>query len=135
MRSSEFNNPTVVRHVANLAEAQKDKSFDYGGRTTDPRASSSRAICGMIQNSIGFYGAVKSGAKFPFGVTELPYYPDVGGRARKTRLSAARASGSWAARSPRKYTGIAKFFTYLSAPTCRKPGTRRPAICRSPRRL
>ena len=32
----EFNNPTVVRHIANLAEAQKDKSFDYGGRTTEP---------------------------------------------------------------------------------------------------
>src|SRR5207253_691638 len=32
----EFNNPTVTRHIANLAEAQKDKSFDYGGRTTEP---------------------------------------------------------------------------------------------------
>src|SRR6201987_2189251 len=27
----EFNNPTLVRHIRNLAGAQKDKSFDYGG--------------------------------------------------------------------------------------------------------
>ncbi|HML11500.1 MAG TPA: extracellular solute-binding protein, partial [Stellaceae bacterium] len=31
-----FNNPTVERHIANLADAQKDKSFDYGGRTVEP---------------------------------------------------------------------------------------------------
>jgi sn-glycerol 3-phosphate transport system substrate-binding protein len=39
----EFNNPIVVDHIRNLAEAQKDKSFDYGGRTSEPRASSSTA--------------------------------------------------------------------------------------------
>src|SRR5260370_11018131 len=32
----EFNNPTVVRHIANLAAAQKDKDFDYGGAPPPP---------------------------------------------------------------------------------------------------
>jgi len=109
----EFNNPTVVRHVANLAEAQKDKSFDYGGRTTEPEGKFISGDCGMIQNSIGFYGAVKSGAKFPFGVTELPYYPDVAGAPQNSIIGGASL---WVmgGKKPEEYTGIAKFFTYLS---------------------
>ena len=38
----EFNNPTVVRHIANLAAAEKDRSFDYGGRTTEPEGKFSQ---------------------------------------------------------------------------------------------
>jgi hypothetical protein len=30
-----FNNPLVAKHISNLAEAQKNKSFDYGGRTSE----------------------------------------------------------------------------------------------------
>ena len=47
----EFNNPTVVRHIANLAAAEKDKSFDYGGRTTEPEGKFANGECGMIQTS------------------------------------------------------------------------------------
>ena len=42
----EFNNPVVAKHIGNLAEAQKDKSFDYGGRTSEPEGSSSTASAG-----------------------------------------------------------------------------------------
>jgi sn-glycerol 3-phosphate transport system substrate-binding protein len=109
----ELNNPTVVRHVANLAAAQKDKSFDYGGRTTEPEGKFISGDCGMIQNSIGFYGAVKAGAKFPFGVTELPYYPDVKGAPQNSIIGGASL---WVmgGKKPEEYKGVAKFFTYLS---------------------
>lgn len=109
----EFNNPTVVRHIANLAEAQKDKSFDYGGRTTEPDNRLISGECGMAQNSIGFYGAVKASAKFPFGVTELPYYPDVKGAPQNSIIGGASL---WVmgGKKPKEYKGVAKFFGYLS---------------------
>jgi sn-glycerol 3-phosphate transport system substrate-binding protein len=109
----EFNNPTVVRHIANLAAAQKDKSFDYGGRTTEPEAKFISGDCGMIQNSIGFYGAVSKGAKFDFGVTELPYYPDVTGAPQNSIIGGASL---WVmgGKKPAEYKGVAKFFSYLS---------------------
>jgi len=108
-----INNPTVIRHIANLAEAQKDKSFDYGGRTTEPEGKFTSGECGMIQNSIGFYGAVKAGAKFAWGVTELPYYPDVKGAPQNSIIGGASL---WvmAGKKPEEYKGIAKFFGYLS---------------------
>ncbi|MGC2411561.1 MAG: sn-glycerol-3-phosphate ABC transporter substrate-binding protein UgpB [Stellaceae bacterium] len=109
----EFNNPTVVRHIANLAAAQKDKSFDYGGRTTEPEGKFISGECGMIQNSAGFYGALKSAAKFDFGVTELPYYPDVTGAPQNSIIGGASL---WVmgGKKPEQYKGIARFFTYLS---------------------
>ncbi|HEX5320649.1 MAG TPA: extracellular solute-binding protein, partial [Stellaceae bacterium] len=66
------------------------------------------------QNSIGFYGAVKKGAKFAFGVTELPYYPDVKGAPQNSIIGGASL---WvmAGKNPEEYKGIAKFFTYLSS--------------------
>ena len=109
----EFNNPTVARHITNLAEAQKDKSFDYGGRTTEPEGKFLSGECGMIQNSIGFLGAVKKDAKFEYGVTELPYYPDVKGAPQNSIIGGASL---WVmgGKKPEQYRGIAKFFAYLS---------------------
>jgi sn-glycerol 3-phosphate transport system substrate-binding protein len=109
----EFNNPTVVRHVANLAEAQKDHSFNYGGRTTEPESSFINGDCGMIQDSSAAYGLFKKNLKAPFGVTELPYYPDVKGAPQNSIIGGASLwvmGGKPAA----EYKGIAQFFTYLS---------------------
>jgi sn-glycerol 3-phosphate transport system substrate-binding protein len=109
----EFNNPTVVRHIANLAAAQKDKSWDYAGRTTEPDAKFIAGDCGMTQNSSGYYGALKAGAKFAFGMTQLPYYPDVEGAPQNTIIGGASL---WVmgGKKPEEYKGVAKFFTYLS---------------------
>jgi sn-glycerol 3-phosphate transport system substrate-binding protein len=109
----EFNNPTVVRHIANLADAEKDKSFDYGGRTTEPEPKFISSDCGMIQDSSAAYGMFRSSAKFDWGVTELPYYPDVAGAPQNSIIGGASL---WvmAGKKPEQYKGIAKFFTYLS---------------------
>jgi sn-glycerol 3-phosphate transport system substrate-binding protein len=111
----EFNNPTVTRHIANLAEAEKDKSFDYAGRTTEPDAKFIAGDCGMTQNSSGYYGALKAGAKFAWGVTQLPYYPDVAGAPQNSIIGGASL---WVmgGKKPEEYKGVAKFFTYLSSP-------------------
>ncbi|MBV8776818.1 MAG: sn-glycerol-3-phosphate ABC transporter substrate-binding protein UgpB [Alphaproteobacteria bacterium] len=108
-----FNNPTVTRHIANLAEAQKDKSFDYGGRETQADSKFVAGDCGMTFNSSGYYGLVKAGAKFQWGVTQLPYYPDVAGAPQNSIIGGASL---WVmgGKKPEQYKGIAKFFTYLS---------------------
>ncbi|HEY1301316.1 MAG TPA: sn-glycerol-3-phosphate ABC transporter substrate-binding protein UgpB [Stellaceae bacterium] len=109
----EFNNPTVTRHIANLAAAQKDKSFDYGGRTTQPEGKFLNGECGMIQTSSGAYGIFKAGAKFAFGMTELPYYPDVPGAPQNSIIGGASLWVMGGKPAP-EYKGVAKFFTFLS---------------------
>jgi sn-glycerol 3-phosphate transport system substrate-binding protein len=108
-----FNNPTVVRHIGNLADAEKDKSFDYGGRTTEPEPKFISGDCGMIQDSSAAYGMFKAGAKFDWGVAELPYYPDVAGAPQNSIIGGASL---WVmgGKPADHYKGIAKFFTYLS---------------------
>jgi sn-glycerol 3-phosphate transport system substrate-binding protein len=109
----EFNNPTVTRHIADLAAAQKDKSFDYGGRTTQPEGKFLNGECGMIQTSSGAYGIFKAGAKFAFGMTELPYYPDVPGAPQNSIIGGASLWVMGGKPAP-EYKGVAKFFTFLS---------------------
>jgi len=62
-----------VKHIGNPAEAQKYKSFDYGGRTSEPEGKFANGECGMIQTSSAAFGLFKTGAKFDFSMAELPY--------------------------------------------------------------
>jgi sn-glycerol 3-phosphate transport system substrate-binding protein len=109
----EFNNPVVANHVQQLAEAQQDKSFDYGGRTTEPEGKFLNGECGMIQTSSAAYGIFKAGAKFDFGLAELPYYPNVAGAPQNSIIGGASL---WVmgGKKPEEYKGVAKFFTFLS---------------------
>ncbi len=109
----EFNNPILAKHIRNLGEAQKDKSFDYGGRTSEPEGKFLNGECGMIQTSSAAFGLFKSGAKFDFGLGELPYYPEVAGAPQNSIIGGASlwVMGS---KKPEEYKGIAKFFTFLS---------------------
>jgi sn-glycerol 3-phosphate transport system substrate-binding protein len=109
----EFNNPVVAKHIRDLGEAQKDKSFDYGGRTTEPEGKFLNGECGMIQTSSAAYGIFKAGAKFDFGLAELPYYPDVAGAPQNSIIGGASL---WVmgGKKPEEYKGVAKFFTFLS---------------------
>ena len=67
----------------------------------------------MIQTSSAAYGIFKKGAKFEFGVAELPYYPDVPGAPQNSIIGGASL---WvmAGKTPQEYKGVAKFFTFLS---------------------
>jgi sn-glycerol 3-phosphate transport system substrate-binding protein len=108
-----FNTPIMTKHIAALAEAIKDKSFDYGGRTNEAEGRFLSGDCAMIQTSSGFYGNVKTNAKFAFGMTELPYYPDIPGAPQNSIIGGASL---WVmgGKKPEEYKGIAKFFSYLS---------------------
>jgi sn-glycerol 3-phosphate transport system substrate-binding protein len=109
----EFNNPIIGKHIGNLATAQKDKTFDYGGRTSEPEGKFVNGECGMIQTSSAAFGLFKAGAKFDFGMAELPYYPDVAGAPQNSIIGGASL---WVmgGKKPDEYKGVAKFFTFLS---------------------
>ena len=108
-----FNTPVMAKHVAALAEAIKEKSLDYGGRGNEAEGRFLSGDCAIIQTSSGFYGNVKANAKFAFGMTELPYYPDIAGAPQNSIIGGASL---WvmAGKKPEEYKGVAKFFTYLS---------------------
>ena len=109
----EINNPIVAKHIQNLGEAQKDRSFDYGGRTNEPEGKFLNAECAMIQTSSAAYGIFKAGAKFDFSMAELPYYPDIAGAPQNSIIGGASL---WVmgGKKPEEYKGVAKFFTFLS---------------------
>jgi len=110
-----FNNPTVVRHIAQLAEWQSTKIFDYSGRaqTAEPRFQNGE--CGIFIGSSGTRADIKANSKFDVGYGMMPYSPDVAGAPQNTTIGGATL---WVLRDRPKaeYKGVAKFFSFLSKP-------------------
>jgi sn-glycerol 3-phosphate transport system substrate-binding protein len=108
-----FNSPVHVRHLQNLVELQKDKTFDYGGRTNTGEGRFTSGECPIMLTSSAFYGNVKANAKFDFGASTMPYYPDVAGAPQNSIIGGASL---WVmgGKKAEEYKGVAKFFTFLS---------------------
>ncbi|WP_283842215.1 sn-glycerol-3-phosphate ABC transporter substrate-binding protein UgpB [Bradyrhizobium altum] len=110
-----FNNPLVVRHIAQLAQWQADKTFDYSGRgqTAEPRFQ--KGECAIFIGSSGTRADIKANSKFEVGYGMMPYEPDVQGAPQNSIIGGATL---WVLRDrPRaEYAGVAKFFAYLSRP-------------------
>ncbi|MEQ9608017.1 MAG: sn-glycerol-3-phosphate ABC transporter substrate-binding protein UgpB [Kiloniellaceae bacterium] len=110
-----FNSPLHVKHIAAMAEWQKSKIFDYGGRRSDSAPKFYNQECAMYMNSSAAYAGVKSNAKdFEFGVGMLPYWPDVAGAPQNSIIGGATL---WVlnGHSDEEYKGVARFFSYLSS--------------------
>lgn len=108
-----INSPLHVKHLENLIELQKDKTFDYSGRTNTGEGRFTSGECPIFLTSSAFYGNVKANAKFEFGTAEMPYYPEAAGAPQNAIIGGASLwvmGGKPAA----EYKGIAKFFTFLS---------------------
>jgi sn-glycerol 3-phosphate transport system substrate-binding protein len=110
-----FNNPVMVRHIAQLAEWQTTKVFDYSGRATTAEPRFQNGECGIFLGSSATRADIKANSKFEVGYGMLPYWPDVEGAPQNTIIGGATL---WVLRDrPRaEYKGIAKFFGYLSKP-------------------
>jgi sn-glycerol 3-phosphate transport system substrate-binding protein len=108
-----FNTPLLEKHIATLAELQKDKSWDYGGRLNEAEGRFLSGDCPLIQTSSGFYGNLATNAKFAWGMAQLPYYPDVKGAPQNSIIGGASL---WVmgGKKPEEYKAVAKFFTFLS---------------------
>jgi sn-glycerol 3-phosphate transport system substrate-binding protein len=110
-----FNNPVLVRHIAQLAEWQKSKTFDYGGRAISAEPRFQNGDCGIFIGSSGTRADILANAKFEVGYGMLPYWPDVVGAPQNSIIGGATL---WVLRDrPRdEYKGVAKFLAFLSKP-------------------
>ena len=108
------NNPVLTRQLQTLIDLQKDKSFDYGGRSNDAAAKFISGECAMLTQSSGGLGAIVQGAKFAFGTAQLPYWPDVSGAPYATTIGGASL---WVFNAPNhsaaEYRGVARFLDFL----------------------
>ena len=109
----EFNHDLQVKHLQNLIDLQKDKTFDYSGRTNTGEGRFTSGECAIFLTSSGFFGNVKSNAKFDWTNAPMPYYPDVKGAPQNSIIGGASL---WVmgGKKPEEYKGVAKFFTFLS---------------------
>jgi len=109
----EFNTPLETKLLENLVELQKDKSYDYSGRTNTGEGRFTSGECPMFMTSSGFYPSVKANAKFDFTSVAMPYFPEVTGAPQNSIIGGASL---WVmgGKTPEEYKGIAKFFTFLS---------------------
>jgi sn-glycerol 3-phosphate transport system substrate-binding protein len=110
-----FNNPVMVRHIAQLAEWQLVKVFDYSGRATTAEPRFQKGECGIFVGSSATRADIKANSKFEVGYGMLPYWPDVEGAPQNTMIGGATL---WVLRDrpPAEYRGVAKFFGFLSKP-------------------
>jgi sn-glycerol 3-phosphate transport system substrate-binding protein len=110
-----FNNPLVVRHIAQLAQWQATKIFDYSGRGVAAEPRFQRGECGIFIGSSATRADIKANSKFEVGFGMMPYWPDVEGAPQNSTIGGATL---WVLRDrPRaEYSGVAKFFAFLSRP-------------------
>jgi sn-glycerol 3-phosphate transport system substrate-binding protein len=110
-----INNPTLVRHIGKLAEWQRTKLFDYGGRATAAEPRFHSGDCGIFLGSSAARADIIAKGKFTVGYGMLPYWPDVPGAPQNTIIGGATL---WVlmGRPQPEYKGVARFFAFLSRP-------------------
>jgi sn-glycerol 3-phosphate transport system substrate-binding protein len=109
----EFNGPLQVKHLEKLIELQKDKTYDYSGRTNTGEGRFTSGECPIFLTSSGFFGNVKGNAKFDWTNAPMPYYPDVKGAPQNSIIGGASL---WVmgGKKAEEYKGVAKFLAFLS---------------------
>jgi sn-glycerol 3-phosphate transport system substrate-binding protein len=109
----EFNGPLQVKHLQTLIDLQKDKTYDYSGRTNTGEGRFTSGECPLFLTSSAFFGQVKSQAKFSYTNAPMPYYPDVKGAPQNSIIGGASL---WVmgGKTAEEYKGVAKFLAFLS---------------------
>ena len=110
-----INGPLQVKHLGKLAEWQKTKIFDYGGRGDSAKPKFYSGECGMTMASSGARLGIVTNMKAEVGISMLPYWPDVRNGLQNSIIGGATL---WVLRGQKTddYKGVARFFTYLSKP-------------------
>jgi sn-glycerol 3-phosphate transport system substrate-binding protein len=110
-----FNNPIVARHIAQLAQWQATKIFDYSGRGQSAEPRFQNGECAIFLGSSATRADIKANSKFEVGYGMLPYWSDVQDAPQNSIIGGATL---WVLRDRPKdeYKGVAKFFGFLSKP-------------------
>jgi ABC-type glycerol-3-phosphate transport system substrate-binding protein len=108
-----INSPLHVKHLQNLVDLQKDKTYDYSGRTNTGEGRFTSGECPIMLTSSAFFGNIRANAKFDYANAPMPYYPDVAGAPQNSIIGGASL---WVmgGKSAQEYKGVARFFTFLS---------------------
>jgi sn-glycerol 3-phosphate transport system substrate-binding protein len=109
----QINGALYEKHLTNLVNLQKEGVFSYSGRTNTGEGRFTSGECPIFLTSSAFFGNVRANAKFEWGNTVMPYYPDVAGAPQNSIIGGASL---WVmgGKSSAEYKGVAKFFTFLS---------------------
>lgn len=110
-----FNDALRVRHIQQLADWQRERIFQYGGRRGDAGPLFTSGDVPMYIASSAAYAGVARTAQFRFNASFLPYWPDVPGAPQNSIIG---GGSLWvmAGHSQAEYEGVAEFFAYLSSP-------------------
>jgi sn-glycerol 3-phosphate transport system substrate-binding protein len=110
-----INDPLVEKQIGTLADWQKTKLYDYGGRTNKAEPKFYAGECGIFIGSSAARAALLANAKFDLGYGMMPYWPDVKGAPQNSIIGGATL---WVLRGrpAAEYKGAAKFFAFLSRP-------------------
>src|SRR5262249_26863462 len=84
-----INNPTVVRHIAALADWQRTKVFDYGGRYSRAETKFHSGECAIYIGSSGTRTNILANSKFDVGYGMMPYWSDVDGAPQNSIIGGA----------------------------------------------
>jgi sn-glycerol 3-phosphate transport system substrate-binding protein len=109
----QINSPLHVKMIDTLAQLQKDKIYDYAGRTNTGEGRFTAGECAIFLTSSAFYGNIKANAKFDYGNAPMPYWPEAAGAPQNSIIGGASL---WVmgGKKADDYKGVAKFFTFLS---------------------
>jgi sn-glycerol 3-phosphate transport system substrate-binding protein len=110
-----FNGPVQVRHLENLAELQRDRSYDYSGRSSVGEGRFIKGECAVFLASSAMYGLLLKQANFTWKAAPMPIYPDVAGAPRNSLIGGA-SLWAMAGKSVHDNRGVARFFAFLSSP-------------------
>ncbi|MDX1400990.1 MAG: sn-glycerol-3-phosphate ABC transporter substrate-binding protein UgpB [Kiloniellales bacterium] len=110
-----FNSDAQVHHISKMAEWQKSKIFDYGGRRSDSAPKFYSGECAMYMNSSAARAGVLANVTFQVGMGMLPYWPEIAAEPQNSIIGGATL---WVLRGHEsdEYKAVARFFSYLSSP-------------------
>lgn len=110
-----IDQPFFVSHIQRLADWQKDKTFDYGGRTNKALPKFTSGECGMVMESSAGYGGITASAKFDWGIAPLPYEASAIDQPYNSIIGGASL---WVmgGKDDETYKGVAEFLKFLSQP-------------------
>src|SRR5260370_31685746 len=88
-----FNNPVVVRHVAQLAEWQQTKVFDYSGRGQSAEPRFQKGECAIFIGSSATRADIKTKSKIEVGDGMMAYLAPVAAAPPNSIIAAAPPLG------------------------------------------